>query len=359
MPNPIIEHIDVNGTTYDLVDSTSGFSKSYKVTITKSGSTYSSDKTYSEISAVIASGDYDFIFASEGDEYFAPLQWNYDGTTDAITFVCLYNEVSDTYGPVDSGNKNIIKKYQIKTDNSVTVFDSTIPPYMSILSYGKSTWKDFIDAYDNNAIVYCRASSNANPASGNQTRMAFMAYVNATPPTNVEFQYYRSVSSHSVSQQGDQVYIYKLDKSAGWSVTAREASVKVNANNGCKGTYSSGTYTVAADLLSTTKLTNSATAATETSNRVYPVALDSASHLAVVVPWTSISGADEVAYEGYQGDITENCNDVEQAIHTLDQAVQGIDGLPSVTSSDNGKILQVVSGVWSAVSIPNANTGSF
>ncbi len=46
--------------------------------------------------------------------------------------------------------------------------------------------------------------------------MAFMAYVNnGDNPTNVEFQYYRSVSTHSASQQGDQVYIYKLDKTAG------------------------------------------------------------------------------------------------------------------------------------------------
>jgi len=59
---------------------------------------------------------------------------------------------------------------------------------MVILSYGNSTWSDFINAYNNNVIVYCRASSNSNPASGSQTRMAFMAYVNdATNPTNVEF----------------------------------------------------------------------------------------------------------------------------------------------------------------------------
>ena len=98
---------------------------------------------------------------------------------------------------------------------------------MVILSYGSSTWADFEYAYKNNIIVYCRASSNSNPASGSQTRMAFMAYVNnADTPTNVEFQYYRSVSSHSSSQMGDQVFFYKLDKTSGWSVTTREASIK-------------------------------------------------------------------------------------------------------------------------------------
>jgi hypothetical protein len=59
---------------------------------------------------------------------------------------------------------------------------------MVILSYGNSTWQSFIDAYNNNVIVYCRASSNTDPSQGSQTRMAFMAYVNnETAPTEVEF----------------------------------------------------------------------------------------------------------------------------------------------------------------------------
>lgn len=98
---------------------------------------------------------------------------------------------------------------------------------MVVLSYGKSVWNDFIEAYNNHVIVYCRASSNSNPATGTQGRMAFMAYVNnGDNPTEVEFQYYRSVSSHSATQMGDQVFIYKLNKTNGWSVTTREASIK-------------------------------------------------------------------------------------------------------------------------------------
>ena len=105
---------------------------------------------------------------------------------------------------------------------------------MVILSYGNSTWAEFEAAYNNNVIVYCRASSNSNPASGSQTRMAFMAYVNnATTPTEVEFQYYRSMSSHSATAMGDQVFVYKLTKTGGWSVTTRDASIKqIKANTG-------------------------------------------------------------------------------------------------------------------------------
>lgn len=120
-----------------------------------------------------------------------------------------------------------------------------IPPTMSILAYGKSTWADFIAAYESNSVVYCRASSNSNPASGSQTRMAFMAYVNnETAPTNVEFQYYRSVSSHTATQQGDQVFVYKLDKSSGWSVTTREAKIKIAAGNGLEQSFASNTLTI-------------------------------------------------------------------------------------------------------------------
>ena len=152
---------------------------------------------------------------------------------------------------------------------------------MVILSYGISTWGDFLTAYTANKVVYARASSNSNPATGSQTRMAFMAYVNnETTPTEVEFQYYRSVSSHTDSQQGDQVYIYKLNKNSGWSVTVRQAFSKVVAGTGLTSSYSNGTIT----------LKN-----------------------------TSI--------------------------------------LPTVTSTDNGKILKVVDGGWAAASLNVYNGG--
>ena len=121
----------------------------------------------------------------------------------------------------------------------------TIPPTMSILKYGISTWNDFITAYTTSSIVYCRASSNSNPASGSQTRMAFMAYVNnETSPTEVEFQYYRSVATHSDSQQGDQVFVYKLNKTNGWSVLTRNAFTKIVAGTGLKSSYSNGVLTI-------------------------------------------------------------------------------------------------------------------
>lgn len=127
-----------------------------------------------------------------------------------------------------------------------------IPPHMTILKYGISTWSDFIDAYNSKTIVYCRASSNSNPASGSQTRMAFMAYVNnETTPTEVEFQYYRSVSTHTDSQQGDQVYVYKLNKNNGWSVTVRSAFSRVKAGNGLALSYATDNITLSSKAIMT------------------------------------------------------------------------------------------------------------
>lgn len=119
---------------------------------------------------------------------------------------------------------------------------------MTILSYGNSTWNDFITAYNAKKVVYCRASSGSNPASGSQTRLAFMAYVNnAETPTEVEFQYYRSVSSLSDSQQGDQVFVYKITSSGSWTVTTRNAFTKMVAGSGLTSTYNNGTLTMKLD----------------------------------------------------------------------------------------------------------------
>ena len=121
---------------------------------------------------------------------------------------------------------------------------------MVMLSYGHSTWDDFLAAYLTNSLVYCRASSNSNPGTGVQGRLAFMAYLNLNSsgePTSVEFQYYRSVSSHTASQQGDQVYIYKLENkgtNGTWSVTVREAMSKIEVGTGLSSSYSNGTITL-------------------------------------------------------------------------------------------------------------------
>lgn len=170
------------------------------------------------------------------------------GASNTLTaFSQTDGKVSATFGSISITKSQVSDFPTIPANTSDLNNDSGFITGMVILSYGSSTWNDFISAYNANKVVYCRASSNANPATGSQTRLAFMAYVNnATTPTSVEFQYYRSVSSHSDAQQGDQVYVYKLESNGTWSVTVREAYSKVAVGTGISKSYSSGTITLSA-----------------------------------------------------------------------------------------------------------------
>lgn len=153
---------------------------------------------------------------------------------------------------------------------------------MYIGAYGKSTFNEILEAYLANKIVYCRASSSSNPASGSQTRMAFLAYVNnETNPTEFEFQYYRSLSNHTYNDQCDQVFIYKLNKNSGWSVTVRHAVAKIIPSTGLTYTFVTGnnpTNTIKVNLQSETSL-----GTIGTTEGLYPVGVDSNGHLCVLI----------------------------------------------------------------------------
>lgn len=126
----------------------------------------------------------------------------------------------------------------------------TVSTSLVEMSYGEAdAWAKFIAAYQAGKIVYCRASSAANPATGTQGRKAFMAYVNnAENPTEVEFQYVRSVSSKTASQPVDQVFVYKLTNTSGgtWTVESRNMAPKLAAGTNTSVSYSNGTYTISA-----------------------------------------------------------------------------------------------------------------
>ena len=134
----------------------------------------------------------------------------------------------------------------IPTKTSELTNDSGYITGMYIAGYGKSTYAEVLEAYKANKVVYCRASSNAShPESGNQLRMAFLAYVNnEATPTEFEFQYYRSVATHSNTQQGDQVYIYKLKSTSGWEFSVREAYTKIVVGTGLTSSYNNGVLTI-------------------------------------------------------------------------------------------------------------------
>lgn len=225
-----------------------------------------------------------------------------------------------------SGDAQILNKPTIPTKTSDLNNDSGFITGMTILSYGSSTWNDFITAYNANKVVYCRASSNANPASGTQGRLAFMAYVNnATTPTEVEFQYYRSIATHSASQQGDEVFVYKLTSSSGgtWSVTTREAASKIAAGSNMSSAYSSGTLTLSADLSSKQDTLVSGTNIKTINN----TSLLGSGDISVAVGGTPIPSASDVAEfdsSAHMNSTDMTSQQVEDFVDELDIGASGL-----------------------------------
>ena len=192
----------------------------------------------------------------------------------------------DLTGKADASHTHTVSDVtdfpSIPTNTSDLNNDSGYITGMYIAAYGKSTYADVLAAYQANKVVYCRASSSSNPASGNQLRMAFLAYVNnEATPTEFEFQYYRSLSSHTYNDQSDQVFIYKLNKTSGWSVTIRQATTKIIPSTGLAYTFAAGnspTNTIKVKLNSETSL-----GTIGTTEGLYPIGVDSNGQLCVLI----------------------------------------------------------------------------
>lgn len=192
----------------------------------------------------------------------------------------------DLTGKADASHTHTVSDVtdfpSIPTNTSDLNNDSGYITGMYIAAYGKSTYADVLAAYQANKVVYCRASSSSNPASGNQLRMAFLAYVNnEATPTEFEFQYYRSLSSHTYNDQSDQVFIYKLNKTSGWSVTIRQATTKIIPSTGLAYTFAAGnspTNTIKVKLNSETSL-----GTIGTTTGLYPIGVDSNGQLCVLI----------------------------------------------------------------------------
>lgn len=93
--------------------------------------------------------------------------------------------------------------------------------------YGTTTYSDITDAVNKHKIVYCRISATG------ASRMAFLAYIGAD---NYEFQYYRSLSTHSYDSQVDEIYVYKVTNTNSWTTTTRKTGYNIKA--GANLTYS-------------------------------------------------------------------------------------------------------------------------
>lgn len=109
--------------------------------------------------------------------------------------------------------------------------------------YGTTNYNDIKNAVNNHKVVYCQTGG----------RMAFLAY---SGTDNYEFQYYRSIASHSTASQGDQVFVYTVNTANTWSVVARNAYTQMLPGTGLVtaatgGTAAKMTFSVSDDVTST------------------------------------------------------------------------------------------------------------
>lgn len=209
-------------------------------------------------------------------------------TINGTTYIDLSEDTASAetiingYTAHDRNGEAIVGAVTIPTKTSDLTNDSGYITGMYIAAYGKSTYAEILAAYQANKVVYCRASSNSNPASGNQLRMAFLAYVNSeTTPTEFEFQYYRSLNNHTYNDQCDQIYVYKMNKTNGWSVTIRQAVAKIIPSTGLDYTFVTGnspTNTIKVKLNSETSL-----GTIGTTEGLYPVGVDSNGQLCILI----------------------------------------------------------------------------
>ena len=151
--------------------------------------------------------------------------------------------------------------------------------------YGTTSYADIVQAINDKKIVYCRLNSGAS-------RMAFLAYIGSS---NVEFQYYRSLSSHSASNMTDEVYVYTVS-SSGWTTTTRKTGVKVMAGTHMSQSYSNDTLT-----LDCTWPTVDQTYDASSTNAQSGVAVASAIAGVNAVPASTSSDADKVLTVDAQG----------------------------------------------------------
>ena len=209
--------------------------------------------------------DFDLTEAITWDEMMALLDTDTGGevalrvasSSDCVFCIVSFEHETEQFGVVDASKEYgspaayfFHADYNDQTRSKFVVETQDLGGSLVEMSYGEANaWAKFIAAYQAGKIVYCRASSATNPATGTQGRKAFMAYVNnAENPTEVEFQYVRSVSSKTASQPVDQVFVYKLTNASGgtWTVESRNMAPKLAAGSNVTVSYSSGTYTISA-----------------------------------------------------------------------------------------------------------------
>ena len=226
---------------------------------------------------------------------------------------------------------------------------------MAVLVYGTSTWQEFIDAYNGHYIVYCRTGG----------RMAFMAYVNkdGVNPTEVEFQYYRSVSTKSDTQQGDETYIYKLTNANGgtWTTTTRKNFTRVVAGTNLSSTYSSQQITLNLNVANETAASGGTTLSLVTTGEKYTWNNKASTSVATTSSAGLMSSSDKTKLDGIAEGATANLGTITGiTMNGESKGTSGVIDLGTVLTSHqdiSGKVSGPASSTDSTVAVFDGTTG--
>ena len=165
--------------------------------------------------------------------------------TASLATVATTGNYSDLSGKptIPSGAQLVPAATSADADKVLTVDSLGVPGWAVIPSqptglfeavYGTTAFADISQAITDKRIVYCKVDL------GYGARMAFLAYVSNDV---AEFQYYRSMTSHSASFQTDEVYTYRVNAN-GWTTTTRKTGVNVTAGTHMSQSYSTDTLTL-------------------------------------------------------------------------------------------------------------------
>ncbi len=170
----------------------------------------------------------------------------YDGTsTNAQSGVAVASAISglsfDEVPPVTSSDDGKVLKATYGEGTGSYAWDDA--PGLFEAVYGTTTYSEIAAAVAANKIAYCKVLTDASPSP--QYRMAHLAYIT---PTVYEFQYYRSKVNKSANDQGDEIIVYKVDNENSWSTTSRKTYTKIAAGTNMSASYDSGTLTLNATM---------------------------------------------------------------------------------------------------------------
>ena len=138
-----------------------------------------------------------------------------------------------------SGNKTssqlgLASASDIPTKTSDLDNDSNFITGLTILTYGSSTWNDFITAFNANKVVFVRCGAGTTPGASTKPILAHLVkveYYNENP-RYAEFRFDDYVDQKTYANQDDHIRIYKLFTDNGWTLTTVPVAPRIVAGDG-------------------------------------------------------------------------------------------------------------------------------